>query len=66
MVSSQRKLAILPMFATETPNDQSEDQLSSGFNKQASPLTLKHTPPRIRHQGHMSANWTQEMCDPAA
>ncbi|XP_059212003.1 band 4.1-like protein 2 isoform X7 [Centropristis striata] len=56
VVSSQRK-AVLPMFVTETANDQSEDQMSS-------PLTPTHTPPRIRH--HTSASWTQEMCDPAA
>lgn len=67
VVSSQRKLALLPMFVTETPSDQSEDQLSSGFNKQA-PLLLTptHTPPRVRHHAHTNATWTQEMCDPAA
>ncbi|XP_071335021.1 band 4.1-like protein 2 isoform X5 [Trachinotus anak] len=65
VVSSQRK-ALLPVFITERPNDQPEDQLSSGFNKQASPLPQTHTPPRIRHHAHTSATWTQEMCDPAA
>ncbi len=65
VVSSQRK-AVLPMFITEMPDDQSEDQLSSGFNMQASPLTPTHTPPRIRHHTHTSVTWTQEMCDPAA
>ncbi|XP_037607066.1 band 4.1-like protein 2 isoform X9 [Sebastes umbrosus] len=58
VVSKQRK-AVLPVFITETPNDQSEDQLSF-------PLTPTHTPPRIRHHAHTSATWTQEMCDPAA
>lgn len=66
IVSSQRKSAILPLFVPELPDDRSEDQSSSGFNRQASPLALKRTPPRIRHQGPSSANWTQEMCDPAA
>ncbi|XP_019134572.2 band 4.1-like protein 2 isoform X8 [Larimichthys crocea] len=68
VVSSQRKLAVLPMFVTGPPNDQSEDQPSSGFNKQyPSPLTPTHTPPRVRHHAHLaSATWTQEMCDPAA
>ncbi|XP_051266084.1 band 4.1-like protein 2 isoform X12 [Dicentrarchus labrax] len=66
VVSSQRKLAVSPMFVTETPQDQSEDQLSSGFNKQASPLTPTLTPPRVRHHTHTNATWMQEMCDPAA
>ncbi|XP_044025753.1 band 4.1-like protein 2 isoform X12 [Siniperca chuatsi] len=65
VVSSQRK-AVLPMFITEMANDRPEDQLSSGFNKQASPLTPTHTPPRVRHHTHTSVTWTQEMCDPAA
>lgn len=65
VVSSQRK-AVLPVFIADTPSDQSEDQSSSGFNKQASPLTPTHTPPRIRHHTHTSATWAQEMCDPAA
>lgn len=64
VVSSQRK-TVLPMFISNGPNDQSENQSSSaGFNRQASPLTPTHTPPRIRH--HAGATWTQEMCDPAA
>ncbi|XP_034756565.1 band 4.1-like protein 2 isoform X14 [Etheostoma cragini] len=58
VVSSQRK-AVLPMFISETANDQSEDQLGSR-------LTPTHTPPRIRHHAHTSAIWTPEMCDPAA
>lgn len=62
VVSSQRKTAILPMFVS----DRSEEQLDSDFDRQASPLTLQHTPPRMRHQAPTSANWTQEMCDPAA
>ncbi|XP_034436730.1 band 4.1-like protein 2 isoform X7 [Hippoglossus hippoglossus] len=65
MVSSQRK-AVLPRFVTERSNDQTDDQLSSGFGRQASPLTQMNTPPRIRHHAHTSATWTQEMCDPAA
>nr|XP_046229108.1 band 4.1-like protein 2 isoform X7 [Scatophagus argus] len=66
VVSSQRKLAVLPIFAAGTQNDHSEDQLSSAFDKQASPLTPTHTPPRIRHHAHTGATWMQEMCDPAA
>nr|XP_043904692.1 band 4.1-like protein 2 isoform X13 [Solea senegalensis] len=63
VVSSQRK-AVLPVFNTESPSDQPEDQLGSGFSQLASPLT--HTPPRVRHHAHTSGSWTQEMCDPAA
>lgn len=66
VVSSQRKLALLPVFVSDAPSDHSEDQLSSGLNKLASPPTPTHTPPRIRHHAHTSATWTQEMCDPAA
>uniref|UniRef100_UPI0037E8A5AC band 4.1-like protein 2 isoform X5 n=1 Tax=Semicossyphus pulcher TaxID=241346 RepID=UPI0037E8A5AC len=63
IVSSQRK-AVLPMYVTDTSYDESDDQCSSGFNKQALPLTPTHTPPRSRHT--LSATWMQEMCDPAA
>ncbi|XP_039636998.1 band 4.1-like protein 2 isoform X9 [Perca fluviatilis] len=62
VVSSQRK-AVLPTFFTETPNDQSEDQLGSRLTPTHTPT---HTPPRIRHHAHTSAIWTPEMCDPAA
>lgn len=58
-VVSSKKKTVLPLFINEP-----ENQLSSGTNKQASPLTPEHTPPRIRH--HTGATWTQEMCDPAA
>lgn len=66
MVSSQRRSAVLPVFVTETPNDQQDDQLSSGFSRKAFPQELKHSLHHIRHQVHKSTNWTQEMCDPAA
>lgn len=62
MVSSQSKLAILPMFAAEMSNDEP----SNDFNEQAFPLTLKDAPPCFKHQGHNNSNWTQEKCDPAA
>lgn len=65
VVSSQRKTA-LPVFLDDGPDDQSENQLSSVFNRQASPLTPTHTPPRIRHRTNTEATWMQEMCDPAA
>lgn len=67
VVSSQRRLALLPVF---NPDDQSE------FNRlEAPPLLLPplplsptHTPPRIRAHAHtaVAATWTPEMCDPAA
>lgn len=60
VVSGQRR-AVLPMVVSEKANDGLEGQLSSGFNKQASPM---RTPPRIRH--HTSATWMPDMCDPAA
>uniref|UniRef100_A0A665W826 FERM domain-containing protein n=1 Tax=Echeneis naucrates TaxID=173247 RepID=A0A665W826_ECHNA len=64
VVTSERK-AVLPLFVTERPHNQPEDNLSSNFNKQASPDTLTTTPPHIRLHVHASATRTQEMCDPA-
>ncbi|XP_029704984.1 band 4.1-like protein 2 isoform X8 [Takifugu rubripes] len=66
VVSSQRRPALLPTFVGKTPNEQQDDQPSSGFSVKAFPQKLKHSPPHIRHQVHRSTNWTQEMCDPAA
>lgn len=65
MVSSQRKNT-LPVFLNDRPDDESENQWSSVFNRLASPLTPAHTPPRIRHHAHTGATWMQELCDPAA
>lgn len=66
LVSSQRSLPVLPIFASETPNHGQDDQLSSGFSVKTFPQKPKHSSPHIRRQVHKSANWTQEMCDPAA
>lgn len=59
MVSSQRRAALLPVFAQD-------DDLNSGFSLKASPQKLKHSPPHIRHQVQKNTDWIQEMCDPAA